>query len=460
MNRTIVFTTICFAFSFIFAQTTVTLEADGPGQTYELISNTFGGTSYEPPDCSHQDFGRHITEEWDEALQAYVFVFYMHIDIDNDRCVNFDRQRNEIKTYDQSPEHLLARHGETHIYTWKFKVDSGFQASPNFTHMFQIKPRGGSDDSQPALTITMRKGTPDQLQIRHVPSNGSAVTVASTGLLPLHGEWLTVYCRVLNRNDGKVELRIQKSDGTVVLNYSDYQIDMWRTNANFNRPKWGIYRSLLSASDLRDEAPRFASVSVTEPAASAEPNTPSGLRADAVSQNAIEVNWTDESDNETNFHLQRSTDGISWELIAVLDSNETSFRNSFLPTSTKFYYRVRAENWEANSPFSAVDSAITGEITSIDAATNAIPESIELMQNYPNPFNPSTTIAFSIDRAMSLRLEVFDINGVQVSTLINGNRLPGNYTVKWNASGIASGVYYYRLSGAGTSQTRKMLILK
>src|SRR4030095_15959777 len=78
----------------------LTLKADGPGATYELIASAFGGDPLEDPDCAHPSFGRHVSETFDPALHTNVFVFTIHVTPDNDRCNgSTDRQRNEIKTY-------------------------------------------------------------------------------------------------------------------------------------------------------------------------------------------------------------------------------------------------------------------------------------------------------------------------------------------------------------------------
>src|SRR6478735_4776430 len=85
----------------------VMLQADGPGNTYELINSKFGGESEETPDCGHTAFGRHIAEVYDDVLKKNVFEFYIHVTPDDDRCNgSTDRQRNEIKTYGPSPDNL------------------------------------------------------------------------------------------------------------------------------------------------------------------------------------------------------------------------------------------------------------------------------------------------------------------------------------------------------------------
>ncbi len=86
--------------------------------------------------------------------------------------------------------------------------------------------------------------------------------------------------------------------------------------------------------------------------------------------------------------------------------------------------------------------------------------SFKLEQNYPNPFNPETIIKFSIPRSQNVMLKVYDLLGREVATLVNGFKNKGNYSVKFNAENLASGLYIYRLSAEGISISRKMILLK
>jgi hypothetical protein len=237
------------------AQTVLT--ADGVTDTYTLIRNVLGGDPIEPPDCSHTAFGPHITQAMDATLGKSVFVFHIHATPDNDRCVNFDRQRNEIKTYGPSPDYLKGFLGEIVTYRWKFKLDSGFQPSPNFTHIHQIKA-GDGDSGAPIITITPREGSTDTLQIIHTDSNGTGTTLTSTALAPFRGVWVEAYEKITYATNGKYSLQLRRLDtGASLLSYTNNSIDMWRDATTFCRPKWGIYRSLNSPSFLRDEQVRF-----------------------------------------------------------------------------------------------------------------------------------------------------------------------------------------------------------
>ena len=246
-------------------QTTL-LEADGPGNTYALITSVLA-PNYNPievPDCNHESFGDHIDELFDETLNKNVFRFYIHTTPDNDRCINFDRQRNEIKAYNQSPENLLGREGEYVTYRWKFKLATGFQSSPNFTHIHQLKSVGGDLAGMPMYTLTTRKGNPDRMELRYAETD-QQITLTQTDLTPFLGQWVTVEESVLYAHNGAYRLTLKNTQtDELLMSYTNESIVNWRAGGEFVRPKWGIYRSLLQAEDLRDEALLFADFSVTE----------------------------------------------------------------------------------------------------------------------------------------------------------------------------------------------------
>jgi hypothetical protein len=99
--------------------------------------------------------------------------------------------------------------------------------------------------------------------------------------------------------------------------------------------------------------------------------------------------------------------------------------------------------------------------TGIDDGYNpGIPAAFELHRNYPNPFNIATAIPYRLPSAAAVKLEVFDLLGRRVATLIYGFQQPGNKNVVWNADGHASGMYFYRLTVDGHSAARPMMLLK
>ncbi|MDZ7623904.1 MAG: T9SS type A sorting domain-containing protein [Ignavibacteriaceae bacterium] len=83
-----------------------------------------------------------------------------------------------------------------------------------------------------------------------------------------------------------------------------------------------------------------------------------------------------------------------------------------------------------------------------------------MYQNYPNPFNPVTSIRFQIPYLQKVELKIFDILGREVITLVNEEKMTGVYEVKFNASNLASGVYFYRLKTQDFIASKKLLLLK
>jgi len=102
------------------------------------------------------------------------------------------------------------------------------------------------------------------------------------------------------------------------------------------------------------------------------------------------------------------------------------------------------------------------QATSIDdeEGLSGIPRSFDLKQNYPNPFNPSTVIRYAVPEASNVRIDVFNILGQRVTTLVNREHRAGNFDVTFDASNLSSGMYFYRLEAANTVLTQKMMLIK
>ena len=102
-----------------------------------------------------------------------------------------------------------------------------------------------------------------------------------------------------------------------------------------------------------------------------------------------------------------------------------------------------------------------GGTTSVEDISNGeIPVNFNLYQNYPNPFNPSTTIQFSLPKSGDVTLKIYDILGREVATLLNEEKMAGSYQVTFNASGLSTGIYFYRIQAGSFVETKKMIFLK
>jgi hypothetical protein len=96
----------------------------------------------------------------------------------------------------------------------------------------------------------------------------------------------------------------------------------------------------------------------------------------------------------------------------------------------------------------------------VPVAAKELPTEFTLEQNYPNPFNPVTEIHYSIPTATDVKLEIYNVMGQKVATLVNSHLEAGYHTAVWDGSYVASGVYFYRLKADSFVQSRKMMLLK
>ncbi len=102
-----------------------------------------------------------------------------------------------------------------------------------------------------------------------------------------------------------------------------------------------------------------------------------------------------------------------------------------------------------------------GYPSALPEAGSKQPADFILLQNYPNPFNPITAIGYQLSAVSFVRLAVYNLLGQKVATLVSKEQTAGKHTVAWNATGFASGVYYYRLeTDKGFVRTRKLVLLK
>lgn len=118
-----------------------------------------------------------------------------------------------------------------------------------------------------------------------------------------------------------------------------------------------------------------------------------------------------------------------------------------------------AESWKASNSIGGTPAA-TNSVLVANEEIDEVPSEILLNQNYPNPFNPTTKIGFQLPEQSKIRLTIYDMLGREVSVLAQGIRPAGVYSLSWNASQQASGLYFYRLEVGKEVFTKKMLLIK
>jgi len=242
------------------------MEADPSlvGEKYSEINTymrRFGFDYTEHPNCTggyggHID-GVHGDVDVDPHFNRHVFRFDIHIDpvIDGDRCSSstVDRQRNEMKsiTNNSTWAKVQGNWDEWQILEWKFKLPIGLQPTANFFHIHQLKAQDGPNNGAPTITITPRassSGLNKRIQIIHSVdgrNTDKGTIVDNVPLSEFEGEWVQVREEMHYTYDGYYSVNITRiSDGRVLIDFTDPNIDMWRIGSSYIRSKFGLYRSL------------------------------------------------------------------------------------------------------------------------------------------------------------------------------------------------------------------------
>ncbi len=139
--------------------------------------------------------------------------------------------------------------------------------------------------------------------------------------------------------------------------------------------------------------------------------------------------------------------GSNWEL--------TVFPNAV----NKIYFMNSSTGWISCNN-GQLYKTTDGGILYVNNTSREVPYNYSLAQNFPNPFNPVTSIVYSIPKYSAVILAVYDALGKEVQTLVNERQRSGTYEATFDASSLSSGIYFYRLTADGYSETRKMVVLK
>jgi hypothetical protein len=141
--------------------------------------------------------------------------------------------------------------------------------------------------------------------------------------------------------------------------------------------------------------------------------------------------------------------------------------NKGLPTSPSQVISVAAAGSDlfagtTEGVFLSTNNGTTWKSTTTGIAGSSVPspDGFELAQNYPNPFNPTTVIRYQIPTNSYVSLEVYDLLGRKIGTLVSQHQSPGAHAVTFNASNLSSGVYFYRLTAGRFIETKKLMLTK
>ncbi len=181
---------------------------------------------------------------------------------------------------------------------------------------------------------------------------------------------------------------------------------------------------------------------------------------------SVLVKWSTASEtNNYGFEVQKAPEGSSeYQTIpnsfvaghgTTVDAHSYSFTDVSV-TPGVWYYRLKQTDLDGAIHYS--DGIRPTNVTGVE--DRPLPTVFALDQNYPNPFNPSTTIEFALPTESQVRLEVYDVLGQLVATLVDDFRPAGYYAQRFDASALGTGIYFYRLSAGENSFLKKMLLVK
>jgi hypothetical protein len=176
----------------------------------------------------------------------------------------------------------------------------------------------------------------------------------------------------------------------------------------------------------------------------------------SVNKNEVSLNWITATElNNLGFEIQRKSGDSDYETLGFVNGKGTTTEYSNYSFADKnvdagnYTYRLMQKDFDGTFSYS---QEVEVEVS--------VPLEYALDQNYPNPFNPTTTIRYAIPEDNFVSIKLYDVLGNEVITLVNEQKQAGRYEILFNASNIASGVYYYQISSGSFSQTRKLVLMK
>ncbi|MEO8169039.1 MAG: T9SS type A sorting domain-containing protein, partial [bacterium] len=199
------------------------------------------------------------------------------------------------------------------------------------------------------------------------------------------------------------------------------------------------------------------------------PDTPvqlANFTASVINENRVRLNWTTVSEtNNYGFYVQRSV-GVTSNFQRIEGSfiaghgttiDPHSYTYTDVAPAGSIHYRLEQIDLDGSTHYS---ESVQATILTSTAEGALFPKEFTLRQNYPNPFNPSTIIKYELPKESRVSLEIYNLIGQKVATLVEGMKPAGSHQVSFNASGFTSGVYMYKLSAGNQVFTKKMVLMK
>jgi hypothetical protein len=176
----------------------------------------------------------------------------------------------------------------------------------------------------------------------------------------------------------------------------------------------------------------------------------------SINGNNVTLNWTTLKEmNNARFVVERMAEGVWTDIGTVAGNGTTNNPNSYTFVDKNLnsgLYNYRLKQVDYNGSFEYLNLS--------NSVAIGVPNKFSLAQNHPNPFNPTTKIDFALPVNANVSMKVYDLTGKEVATLVNEFRTAGYYTIEFNSSNLASGIYYYKLTTGTNTAVKKMVVIK
>lgn len=147
-------------------------------------------------------------------------------------------------------------------------------------------------------------------------------------------------------------------------------------------------------------------------------------------------------------------DALNWSFMGLKNALITQIN------STEANILVTVQNWSGADSLRGVWTYPKSEVVITSAEHTELPSFFRLHQNYPNPFNPGTTIGYELMKPGAVQLDIFNLAGQKIVSLVDGVKTAGSHSINFDASGLSTGIYLYRLKVGESVQVRKMMLIK
>jgi hypothetical protein len=251
--------------------------------------------------------------------------------------------------------------------------------------------------------------------------------------------WMTAHTQGANYNWFKDQISLHRY-GSYIPFYSGYPLDSTKT---------GSYTCVVNGTDT-------SAALIVSNLYRTEPIYPDGDRLISVQST---FSW--KKLPYTDYYQVQIAKDKYFNQIVFTDSSLTDTSSIIsLDYNQQYYWRINSKIGQQWMGYSWTASFSTEPLVSIASDKTETPTRYALYQNYPNPFNPNTTISFDLPEKAQVRLEIFDLSGRRIQTLLDSHLPAGSHQVNFTPAGLSSGLYVYRLQTERFTEIKKMILLR